>query len=146
MTERIHVRVKRLHLDARLPVYAHVGDTGDLAADLYCVEGAHLSPGETKPVPTGIAIELPVGFGAIVEDRSGMAMIGVMTLGGIIDTGYRGELRVILANISNQYIGISKGDRIAQVRIVRRIEAYFEEVEELAPTERNISGFGCTGM
>ena len=73
-------------------------------------------------------------------------MKGITTVGGIVDTGYRGELRVILTNMSNLDFGISKGDRIAQVRIVRRIEARFEEVEELAPTERNNSEFGSTGM
>ena len=145
MNEDIVVRVKRLHPDARLPRYAHVGETGDLAADLYSADGIQLSPGETKQVSTGISLGLPPGFGAVVEDRSGLATKGISTLGGIIDTGYRGELKVILTNTSNTDFAISKGDRIAQLRIVRRIEAQFEEVEELASTERNHSGFGSTG-
>jgi dUTP pyrophosphatase len=73
-------------------------------------------------------------------------MGGSATVGGIIDTGYRGELRVILTNMSELDFGISKGEPIAQVRIVRRIEARFEEAEELSSTKRNNSGFGSTGM
>jgi dUTP pyrophosphatase len=146
MNNDIVVRVKRIHPDARLPRYAHLGDSGDLAADLYCVEQTRLSSGETKPVPTGIAVGLPPGFGAVVEDRSGMAAKGISTVGGIIDTGYRGELKVILTNMSGADFAIAQGDRIAQLRIVRRIEAHFEEVEELTATERNHSGFGSTGI
>lgn len=145
MNEDIVIRVKRFHPDAQLPRYAHVGDMGDLAADLYSAEETRLSPGETKAVQTGIAVGLPSGFGAVVEDRSGLATKGISTLGGIIDTGYRGELKVILTNMSNIDFTIPKGDRIAQLRIVRRIEAHFEEVEELGSTERNHSGFGSTG-
>lgn len=145
MNNDLVIRVKRLHPDAQLPRYAHLGESGDLAADLYSAEQSRLSPGETKPVSTGIAVGLPTGFGAIIEDRSGMAIKGVSTVGGIIDTGYRGELKVILTNMSNADFTISKGDRIAQLRIVRRIEAHFEEVDDLAATERNHSGFGSTG-
>jgi dUTP pyrophosphatase len=145
MSEAILVRVKRLHADALLPHYAHLGETGDLAADLYSVEEMVLSSGETKAVSTGIAIALPPGFGAVVEDRSGLATKGISTVGGIIDTGYRGELKVLLTNMSNENFTITKSARIAQLRIVRRIEANFEEVEELAATERNHSGFGSTG-
>jgi len=81
----------------------------------------------------------------LMEDRSGLAVRGVTTLAGVIDPGYRGELKIVLTNLSAAPVTIAAGDRIAQLRIVQRIEAQFEEVEEVAPTPRNAAGFGSTG-
>jgi dUTP pyrophosphatase len=139
------IRVKRLHPEAVLPKYSHDGAAGDLAADLYAVEAREFAPGDVAQVGTGLAMELPAGFGALVEDRSGLASKGLTTLGGVIDTGYRGEVRVILANVGRQSIALNKGDRIAQLRIVRRFEAEFREVEELSSSARDSKGFGSTG-
>jgi dUTP pyrophosphatase len=141
------VRIKVLKLDeaARLPRYAHAGPYGDLAADLYSVVGATLAAGATMAVATGIAMEFPATHGALVEDRSGLAVRGVTTLAGVIDPGYRGEIKVVMTNLSGAAVEIKAGDRIAQLRIVRRIEAEFEEVSELVDASRGAAGFGSTG-
>lgn len=142
----VPIKVKKLTTAARVPRYAHVGDYGDLAADVYASAGAVLAPGETTPVPTGIAMEFPSTHGALVEDRSGLAVRGVTTLAGVIDPGYRGELKIVMTNLSDAPVEIQSGDRIAQLRIVQRIEAEFEEVAELGEAARGAGGFGSTGV
>jgi dUTP pyrophosphatase len=139
------VRVKKLHTDAHVPKYAHLGSMGDLGADLYAVETIHLPSGTTLPISTGVAIELPQGLGALIEDRSGLALKGLTTLAGVIDPGFRGEIKVIMANLSKKQITLKKGERIAQLRLVRLLQARFEEVDRLSPTERSYRGFGSTG-
>jgi dUTP pyrophosphatase len=129
-----------------MPRYAHTGAFGDLAADLYAAEAVTLEPGSTVAVRTGIAMELPSTHGALVEDRSGLAMRGVTTLAGVIDPGYRGEIRVVITNLGPVPVEIKPGDRIAQLRIVQRIEAAFEEVTELGEAARGAGGFGSTGV
>ena len=116
-----------------------------LAADLSAAESVSLAAGETKAVGTGLAFEFPPEFGALVEDRSGLALKGITTLAGVIDPGYRGELKVVMTNVGSHPFSIQPGDRIAQLRIVRRIEAEFTEVESLSETQRNTRGFGSTG-
>ena len=143
--EVVRIKVKKLHEEARLPRYAHTGVFGDLAADLYAVGDLTLAPGATIPVATGVAMEFPSTHGALVEDRSGLAMRGVTTLAGVIDPGYRGEIRVVMANLSGAAVEIKAGDRVAQLRIVRRIEAEFDEVAELVEASRGVKGFGSTG-
>jgi len=134
-----------MHPAAQVPRYAHIGPYGDLAADLHAVSEWKVEPGETVAIPTGIALGLPAGYGALVEDRSGMALRGLTTLAGVIDPGYRGEIKIVLTNLSPIPHTIFRGDRIAQLRIVQRIEAEFELVEELDETLRNTGGFGSTG-
>ena len=90
-------------------------------------------------------MEFPATHGALVEDRSGLAVRGVTTLAGVIDPGYRGEIKVVMTNLSAAAVEIKAGDRIAQLRIVRRIEAKFEEVSELVEASRGAAGFGSTG-
>jgi dUTP pyrophosphatase len=146
---QVTIKVKRLHEEAQMPRYAHVGEFGDLAADLYACEGATLGAagdaGATQAVRTGIAIEFPSTHGALVEDRSGLAVRGVTTLAGVIDPGYRGEIKVVMTNLGGAAVEIKAGERIAQLRIVERIEATFEEVEELGEAARGVGGFGSTG-
>jgi dUTP pyrophosphatase len=144
-TAPVAIKVLKLDPAAQLPRYAHTGPYGDLAADLYALSATTLAPGETAPVPTGVAMEFPSTHGALVEDRSGLAMRGITTLAGVIDPGYRGEIRVVMTNLSASPVDIKPGDRIAQLRIVRRIEATFEEVPELAEAPRGVKGFGSTG-
>jgi dUTP pyrophosphatase len=139
------IKVLKLHPAAQLPKYAHIGAYGDLAADVYAVEGATIAAGATVAVPTGVAMEFPSTHGALVEDRSGLAMRGVTTLAGVIDPGYRGELKVVVTNLGAAAVEVKAGERIAQLRIVRRIEAQFEEVTELAEAARGAAGFGSTG-
>jgi dUTP pyrophosphatase len=141
----VNIKVKKLDAAAQVPRYAHVGEFGDLAADVYASVAVTLAAGETKPVATGIALEFPSTHGALVEDRSGLAVRGVTTLAGVIDPGYRGELRVVMTNLSERPVEIKAGDRIAQLRIVQRIEATFEEVAELGEAARGAGGFGSTG-
>ncbi|WP_263373133.1 dUTP diphosphatase [Granulicella aggregans] len=142
----IPIRIKKLHAAAKLPKYAHTGPWGDLAADLYAVRAATVEPGATTLVSTGVAIELPSEYGALVEDRSGLAVRGVTTLAGVIDPGYRGELKVVLTNLSATTVEVAAGDRIAQLRLVQRIEAEFLEAEELEEAPRGLGGFGSTGV
>ncbi len=142
----VSIKVKKLDADARLPRYAHTGAFGDLAADLYASAAVTLAPGQTLPVATGIALEFPSTHGALVEDRSGLAVRGVTTLAGVIDPGYRGEIQVVMTNLSSAPVAIQPGDRIAQLRIVQRIQAGFELVDELEQAPRGAAGFGSTGQ
>jgi dUTP pyrophosphatase len=141
----VNVKVAKLHPAATLPNYAHRGPFGDLAADVAALEAAELAPGEIKAVRTGIAFEFPPNFGALVEDRSGLALRGICTLAGVIDPGYRGELKVVLINLGKTPFGINAGDRIAQLRMVERVEAVFTEADSVSSTERDAAGFGSTG-
>jgi dUTP pyrophosphatase len=146
---QVTIKVKKLHPEARLPRYSHTGPWGDLAADLSAAIALTLAPtgtpGCTQAVSTGIALELPSTHGALVEDRSGLALRGLTTLAGVIDSGYRGEVKIVLTNLTPAPVQIAPGDRIAQLRIVQRIEATFEEVPEIAEAPRGVAGFGSTG-
>jgi len=143
------IRVQRLHPAAQLPRYAHTGPFGDLAADLFAAEAATLAPagreGNTVAVRTGLALELPSTHGALIEDRSGLALRGITTLAGVIDPGYRGELKIILTNLAAEAQTVAPGHRIAQLRVVERIQATFEETDTLAEAPRGAAGFGSTG-
>jgi dUTP pyrophosphatase len=145
----LRILVQRLHPAAQMPRYAHTGEFGDLAADLFAAEAATLAPlgseGATQAVRTGLAMELPSTHGALIEDRSGLAMRGVTTLAGVIDPGYRGELKIVLTNLSSEPQLIAPGHRIAQLRVVERIQATFEETHTLAEAPRGVAGFGSTG-
>jgi dUTP pyrophosphatase len=131
-------------------MYAHADAWGDLAADLYASEGVTLEAagevGSTRAVGTGIALEFPETHGALVEDRSGLAVKGVTTLAGVIDPGYRGEIKVVLTNLNGYPVEVWVGERVAQLRMVLRITAEFEEVEELGEAVRGAKGFGSTGV
>jgi dUTP pyrophosphatase len=142
---KIEIKVSKLHPDARLPKYSHEGPFGDLAADIAALEAAELAGGEIKALRTGLAFEFPAEYGALVEDRSGLALKGICTLAGVIDTGYRGELKVVLMNLGKEKFQFQAGGRIAQLRIVRRIEAEFTEVDAVSSTQRDARGFGSTG-
>jgi dUTP pyrophosphatase len=141
----INVRVKKIHEMAKVPKYAHIGDYGDLAADLCSVEDVTLETGDVKTIPTGIAMEFPPEYGGIIADRSGLAVRGLTTFAGVVDPGYRGEIRVVASYFGKEPLLIKAGDRIAQIRIVRRIEASFVEAEEITETERSGRGFGSSG-
>lgn len=143
------IKVKKLHPAAQLPRYSHAGAWGDLAADLYAAVAATLAPcgtaGSVLAISTGIALELPATHGALVEDRSGLALRGITTLAGVIDPGYRGEVKIVVTNLNPVVVEVAVGDRIAQLRVVERIEASFEEVSELVDAPRGAAGFGSTG-
>ena len=139
------IRVKKLHSDAVLPHYAH-GPEEDAGMDLRSVERVVLAPGVEQGVPTGIAIELSPGYEAQVRPRSGMALKHSITVNsGTIDPGYRGEIRVVMFNLSpNDYV-IEKGDRIAQLVVARYEPVEWEEGAELGDSQRGACGFGSSG-
>jgi dUTP pyrophosphatase len=137
------IRVRKLTENATLPVYSY---TDDLAADLYASVSKVVRPGATVLIPTGLAIELPTGYGAKIEDRSGLALKGLTTLGGVIDPGYRGEIKIIAANVSRRPISIRKRSRVAQLRLVKRIPIKFNEVQRLSASRRGVAGYGSTRM
>lgn len=137
------IKIKKLKADAILPNYAHQGDAG---MDMYASEDVHIKKGERMKVPTGIAMEIPVGYVGLVWDKSGLSMNhGLKTLGGVIDAGYRGEIIIGIANLSNEDYTIEKGHKVAQM-LIQKIEApTIEEVEELGDSHRGEKGFGSTG-
>ena len=140
------LKVKKLNPEARIPSYAHQGDSG---MDLYSVEEATIEPGERKIVGTGLQISLPKGFEAQIRPKSGLAAnfgVTVLNTPGTIDSCYRGEVKVILANLGKEAYKVEKGKKIAQMVIARVEEAEIEEVEELDKTTRNRGGFGSTGL
>ncbi|SNS55024.1 MULTISPECIES: dUTP diphosphatase [unclassified Azospirillum] len=145
----ISIAVRRLPhgADLALPAYATEHSAGmDLLAAV--AEPVVLGPGERKLIPTGIAIALPEGFEAQVRPRSGLALKNGITLlnsPGTIDADYRGEVGVILANLSNQSFTVERGMRIAQMVIARYARAAWNEVDNLDETARGAGGFGSTG-
>ncbi len=130
-----------------MPKYETPASAGmDLRANLD--EPVELLPLERALIQTGLFMELPVGFEAQVRPRSGLAAkfgITVLNAPGTIDADYRGEIKVILVNLSNEGFVISDGDRIAQMIISEHVQAKLEEVDVLTETERGIGGFGHTG-
>jgi dUTP pyrophosphatase len=129
-----------------IPRYAH-GPNEDAGMDLHSVEAVTLGPGETKLVPTGLAIELPSGYEAQIRPRSGLALKHSITLPNspaTIDPGYRGEIRVILLNLGREPFQISPGERIAQI-VIARYEAIEWEEGELGDSLRGEGGFGSSG-
>jgi dUTP diphosphatase len=141
----IEVAVRRLRSDAQLPEQAYEGDAG---LDLVACDGAVLEPGERAVVPTGIAVEIPPGYAGFVQPRSGLAArhgIGVVNSPGLIDSGYRGEIRVVLLNTDrSETFVVEPGMRIAQLVIAPVADVRLVEVEELATSERGARGFGST--
>lgn len=140
------VKVRRLHPDAPLPSYALEGDAG---ADLCTMVDVRLLPGERALLPTGLAIALPAGYAGFVQPRSGLAWragLGMVNAPGTIDSGYRGEIKVIVINHDrDNAVELRRGDRIAQLVIQRVEQARFELVEQLGETVRGAAGHGSTG-
>ena len=141
----IEVPVRRLREDAVLPMNAYAGDAG---LDLAACEGTTLEPGARATVPTGIALEIPAGHAGFVLPRSGLADrhgIGVVNSPGLIDSGYRGEIRVVLLNSDrHNAFTVEPGMRIAQLVIAPVAVVRLVEVEELALSERGGQGFGSS--
>ena len=137
------LKVKKLHENARLPVR---GSAHAIGADLCCVEAFTLQPLERQLVPTGLALEIPIGFYGRVAPRSGLAVKqGIDTLAGVIDSDYRGEVRVLLINFSNEPVSFNAGERIAQLIIEKAETVNYEWAAELSDTTRGAGGFGSTG-
>jgi dUTP pyrophosphatase len=141
------LRIARLDPAATIPTRAYSGDAG---LDLYAAEGARLPPGARASVGCGIAVELPPGHAGLVLPRSGLALRAGLTLAnapGLIDAGYRGEVRVLLLNTDREAaFTVEPGMRIAQLVVVEAPEVVVEEVEEVARSERGARGFGSSGV
>lgn len=139
------IKTIKLNNDAKLPAYAKSGDAG---ADLCAAHSTTLLPGEFKLIPTGIAMAIPLGYVGLIHPRSGLAAkhgITVLNTPGTIDSGFRGEIKVILINHSQEVYNIERGERIAQL-VIQKVEgAFFEPVDELDTTDRGNGGFGSTG-
>jgi dUTP diphosphatase len=143
----VNLRVRRLDGRAVLPTRAHDDDAG---LDLYALEPTVLGPGERASVTTGLAVEIPDGHAGLVLPRSGLALrngIALVNAPGLIDPGYRGEVRVLLLNTDRSTpFEISAGDRIAQLLVVRTEVATAVEVKELSASTRGDGGFGSSGV
>ena len=137
---------RRLSPAARAPARAHDDDAG---FDLHAAEAASLEPGARASVGTGLAVAIPVGFGGLVLPRSGLAArhgIALVNAPGLIDPGYRGELRVLVLNTDRESpFEIAAGDRVAQLVLVRAEALELEEADELGDTARGSAGFGSSG-
>jgi len=139
------VKVKKLYPDAKLPIKA---TPGSICFDVFSPFTFTFRPRWIERISTGLAFELPIGIGLDIRPRSSLASKGLIILNSpsTLDSDYRGELLISCMNLSDTSISISKGDRIAQIRLLKEIYIdEWEEVEELSETERGKGGFGSTG-
>ena len=141
----VELPITRLHEDAIIPERAYRGDAG---LDLAALESAVLGPGERATVGTGLAVAVPEGYAGFVQPRSGLAAhhgITIVNAPGLIDSGYRGEVRIVLLNTdSNKTFIVEPGMRIAQLVVLRVPEVELREVDELPASERGVHGFGSS--
>ena len=140
------IKIQKINNDAVIPHYVHRGDAG---MDLYSVEEVILAAGERKLIGTGLKFEIPMGFELQVRPKSGLAAnfgVTVLNAPGTVDSGYRGEVKVILYNSSKNDYQVKRGEKIAQAVIAKYEEAEIEEATELGETSRGDGGFGSTGL
>lgn len=141
------IQVSFVRLDPGVPPPTR-GHPHDAGWDLTAAEDVKLGPGERAAVPTGIAVAIPPGHAGLVLPRSGHAArhgIGLVNAPGLIDAGYRGEIRVLLVNHGDEAVLFRRGERIAQLLVMPVPEVVWSEVEALADSERGSGGFGSTG-
>lgn len=138
------IHIKKLTSTAKLPNYAHPHDAG---MDLYSCETTIIPPGERQLIPTGIAMSIPAGYVGLVWDKSGIATNhGLKTMAGVIDAGYRGEVKILVHNLSSKPYTVEAGSKIAQLLIQPVEQKKIVEVEELDDTSRGQKGFGSSGV
>ena len=146
MTDRLDVPVLRVDAGLPLPQYARADDAG---LDLYAAESVTLGPGARALVSTGIALAIPSGFAGFVLPRSGLALregVTILNTPGLVDAGYRGEIKVLLVNHGDTPVTLERGDRVAQL-VVQRVERVaLTPVAELPASARGAGGFGSTGV
>ncbi|MEI8339077.1 MAG: dUTP diphosphatase [bacterium] len=137
------IKIEKLHPNAKMPVFAHKGDAG---ADLFTTEEIVLFPGDRAVAPTGLKMEIPVGYTGLIWDKSGLAVKkGIKTIGGVVDAGYCGEVCVALINLSKEEQKFEVGDKVGQMIVQKREEVEFEEGQIESETTRGAGGFGSTG-
>lgn len=140
----MEIKIKRLNQEIELPAYAKEGDA---AFDLRSAEETVLKIGETKAIATALAFEIPIGYAGLIWDRSGLAAKNALhTLAGVIDAGYRGEVKVVLRNAGKEDFKVEKGMRIAQMIIQAVVKAKIVETKELNESVRGEGGFGSSGL
>ena len=140
------IKFMKIHDKAVIPYYSRQGDAG---MDLFAVEDYTIKPGERKLIPTGLKVEVPHGFEMQVRPKSGLALnsgITVLNTPGTVDSGYRGELGVILFNVSDKPFEVKQGQKIAQAVFTKFEIVEFEEASELSLSDRGSNGFGSTGL
>jgi dUTP pyrophosphatase len=138
----MELKVKRIHESAKLPSYGHKGDAG---LDLYSAVNCILARGELKAIATGIQLEIPSGYVGLVWDKSGISLNGVHRLAGVIDAGYRGEVKIVMVNLGDKDFAIEPGMKIAQLLIQPVVEVSVVNAGELEESSRGEKGFGSTG-
>lgn len=140
----VKIKILKVDPEAIIPNYAKLGDAG---MDFYSAEEAVLKPGERKAVSSGIKMEIPEGYVGLVWDKSGLALNGgIKTMAGVIDSGYRGEIKIVLINLSDKDFEIKKGQKIAQMIVQKFESAETEAADNLSGSERGDGGFGSTGL
>ncbi|MFA6338508.1 MAG: dUTP diphosphatase [Candidatus Paceibacterota bacterium] len=139
----ITLKIQKLDKSAILPNYANHDDAG---LDLYSNENVTLKPGERFSVATGVAIEIPKGYVGLIWDKSGLSHnFGLKTLGGVVDAGFRGEVKVGIVNLSKKVYKFEKGHKVAQMVIQKKESVKVKEVTSLADSQRGKKGFGSSG-
>ena len=140
----MEIKIVKIEEDAKIPNYANLSDAG---MDLFSIEEVVLKIGERQAIRTGIKTEIPDGYVGLVWDKSGLALNnGIKTMAGVIDSGYRGEIKIVLINLGDEDFEIKKGQKIAQMLVQKVERPEIELVDELNATERGENGFGSTGL
>jgi dUTP pyrophosphatase len=143
MTMTLPLKIKKIDPTVETPSYAHIGD---VACDLFSAEEITIAPLERVQIRTGIAVEVPLGYGLFIWDKSGLSHNhGLKTLGGVVDSGFRGEVKVGLVNLGDTPYTVHKNHKVAQM-VIQKIETVvIEEVAFLSDSARGEGGFGSTG-
>lgn len=137
------IKYKKIHPDAVEPSFGHPGDAG---ADLYAITDYILKPDTYTQVKTGIALEFPAGYVALIWDKGSSPVRGWHTMAGVFDSGYRGEYILFLYNITGKSVKIQKGDKIAQVLLQPIVHPTFKETQKMSNTARGTGRVGSTGI
>jgi dUTP pyrophosphatase len=143
MKNKLTLKIKKLHTNARTPFYARRGDAG---FDIFVPESVTMEPGDRKTIPLGIAMEIPEGYVGLMFDKSSLShKQGLKTFGNVIDSGYRGEIHAGLINQSGQTQTLEAGQKIIQMLIIPVETVDIVETDTLSDSERGVGGFGSTG-
>ena len=138
----MEIKAKKLQPDAKLPRYGHKGDAG---LDVFSSIDFVLEKGRVEAIATGIKVAIPDGYVGLIWDKSGVSLKGIHRLAGVIDSGYRGEVKVVMINLSEKPFVIEKGMKIAQMLVQPVTMVHVTEAEDLDDTSRGEDGFGSTG-
>jgi dUTP pyrophosphatase len=136
------IKIKKLKENAKLPKYHHPGDVG---MDVFAMETFTIQPGEHHFFFHGFAMEFPIGYAAIIKDKSSISKAGLSTMGGVFDSGYRGEYNTHLVNLGTEPYTVEEGDKVSQIVIIPVYIAEIEETDTLSESDRGEGAFGSTG-